>query len=72
MEGNTDSKGKTRKPKCKLIGENGNIFCLLSIASETLEKANMKKEAKKMFDRVMNSQSYSESLDIISEYVGVE
>lgn len=31
---------KKYKPECKLIGEDGNIFNLLSIASVTLKKRN--------------------------------
>ncbi len=29
------------KPKCKLVGENGNIFDLMGIASRTLKKAGL-------------------------------
>ena len=34
------------KPKCKLIGEDGNIFNLMSIASKTLKETGMEEEAK--------------------------
>lgn len=59
------------KPKCKLIGENGNIFNLMGIASRTLKEAGMEKEAKEMFDKVTSSGSYLEALAIISEYVEI-
>ena len=59
------------KPNCPLIGQNGNIFNLLGIASHTLKKSGMADEAKEMSARVMSSGSYSEALGIIGEYVNV-
>jgi len=59
------------KPVCKLIGEDGNIFNLMGIASRTLKKVGMKEEAKEMTDRILNSKSYTEALAIISEYVEI-
>lgn len=59
------------KPKCALIGENGNIFNLMGIASRTLEKNNMKEKAKEMRDRITSSNSYDEALSIIEEYVEI-
>lgn len=60
------------KPKCKLVGENGNIFNLMGIASRTLKKAGLREEAEEMVDRVTKSGSYIEALAIISEYVDIE
>jgi hypothetical protein len=60
------------KPKCKLIGEDGNIFNLLGIASKTLKEAGLKSKADEMAARVYDSKSYMEALAIISEYVEVE
>lgn len=59
------------KPKCELIGKDGNIFNLTGIASRTLKEAGMKEEAKEMVDRINNSKSYIEALAIISEYVEI-
>ena len=59
------------KPNCPLIGQNGNIFNLLGIASHTLKKNGMAEEAKEMSSRVMSSGSYGEALGIIGEYVNV-
>lgn len=59
------------KPKCKLIGEDGNIFNLMAIASRTLKKAELNKEAEEMIKRVTNSKSYIQALAIISEYVEI-
>ena len=61
-----------KKPKCKLVGSNGNIFVLLGIASHALKRSGMADEAKEMCDRVYSSGSYYEALGIITEYVDDE
>lgn len=60
-----------KKPECKLIGENGNIFNLIAIARKTLLKNNLDNEAKEMQERVFDSDSYDEALCIIGEYVDI-
>mgnify|MGYP001202328185 CR=1 FL=1 len=50
------------KPKCKLTGENGNIFNLMSIASRTLKKVGFEQEANEMVDRILKSKSYDKAL----------
>lgn len=60
------------KPKCKLIGADGNIFNLMGIASKTLKRADLKDEADEMVKRIMESKSYMEALAIISEYVEID
>jgi hypothetical protein len=61
----------TEKPKCKLIGEDGNIFNLMAKAQKALERANMKKASREMVERIWDSESYSNALSIISEYVEI-
>jgi hypothetical protein len=60
------------KPRCKLVGEDGNIFNLMGIASRTLKRAGLREEAEEMVDRITKSASYLEALAIISEYVDIE
>ena len=59
------------KPKCALIGKDGNIFNLMGIASRTLRNNNMKEEAKEIVIRIEESKSYNEALCIIGEYVDI-
>lgn len=59
------------KPKCALIGKDGNIFNLMGIASKTLRQNHMEKEAKEMVIRIEESKSYDEALNIIGEYVEI-
>ena len=45
------------KPRCKLIGEDGNIFNLMGIASRTLKEAGMKDTADEMVKRITNPKA---------------
>ena len=60
------------KPVCKLIGEDGNIFNLVGIASRVLRRNGMGDKANEMQNRVFSSNSYEEALSIIAEYVEIE
>ena len=60
------------KPRCKLIGEDGNIFFILGRVRETLKANGHADHAQEVSDRVMASGSYDEALRIIMEYVEVE
>lgn len=59
------------RPSCPLIGQNGNIFNLVSIAAGTLREYGMDAEAKELTDRIMGGQchSYEEALAILTDYV---
>lgn len=59
------------KPDCALIGQNGNIFTLMGIASQTLKKNGLREQAKEMQERITISGSYDEALGIIAEYVNI-
>ena len=61
----------SNKPKCPLIGQNGNIFVLMGIASKTLKENDMAEQAKEMCGRITASGSYDEALGIIDEYVEI-
>lgn len=54
-----------------MIGQDGNIFNLMGIASHTLKQNGMKEEASEMCSRITKSGSYSEVLGIIGEYVNI-
>ena len=43
------------KPKCPLIGSDGNIFNLLGMASRTLRENGMREQAQEMQSRVTAS-----------------
>ena len=66
-----DSPEEKAKPDCALIGEDGNVFNLMAIASRTLKEHGMANEAKEMCERVRSSGSYYEALSVIGEYVNI-
>ncbi len=59
------------KPDCQLIGQDGNIFNLLGIASRTLKNHGMEAQSREMLARAYQSGSYHEALGIIGEYVNI-
>ena len=59
------------KPDCPLIGEDGNIFRLIGIASETLRENGMQEQAEEMRSRIFQCQSYDSALSIIGDYVNI-
>lgn len=59
------------KPKCKLIGKDGNIFNLMGLASKALRDAGMGQEAKDMIKEVTEQESYEDALVVIMDYVDV-
>ncbi len=63
---------KNSKPKCKLLGKDGNIFNLLAIVSRTLKEKGLDKEAEEMQSRVCTSGDYYKALAIIGEYVQIK
>lgn len=67
----SENRQTQKKPECPLIGQNGNIFVLMGIASKTLKENDMSEQAKEMCRRITASDSYEEALGIISEYVEV-
>jgi len=60
------------KPKCKLIGEDGNIFFVLGRVRQALKASGNSEQAEEVSERVMVCGSYDEALKIIMEYVDVE
>ena len=71
IEQSQDISAERTKPDCALIGEDGNIFNLMGIASRTLRENGLGDQAKEMSSRIMASGSYDEALCIIGEYVEI-
>ena len=61
------------KPDCELIGQNGNIYNLMGIASRTLRENGMKQQAEELFKRITGGdcRDYYQALGIIGEYVNI-
>lgn len=59
------------KIKVNLIGEDGNIFNLVGIVSREMRYNGLEELASEMRNRVFNSESYDNALQIIMEYVDI-
>ena len=59
------------KPNCPLIGQDGNIFNLMAIASRTLREHDMAEQATEMCERIRNCGNYYSALGVIGEYVNI-
>lgn len=69
---NESNMDKKIKPKCALIGEDGNIFHLMGMASRTLKRNGMSEEATEMCNRITGgAKSYDEALMILQDYVEI-
>jgi hypothetical protein len=60
-----------QKPDCPLIGQDGNLFFILGMASNTLKEHGLAEQAEEMLRRAHQSGSYYEALGIVSEYVNI-
>ena len=60
-----------KKPKCKLIGKDGNVFNLIGLVSVALRKAKLTEQVAEMRNRVFKAGSYDEALVIMDEYVEI-
>ena len=60
-----------QKPDCPLIGQNGNIYNLIGIASDILRQNGQAAQARQMCKRVVQSHSYEEALNVIGDYVNI-
>jgi hypothetical protein len=59
------------KPKCKLIGMDGNVFAIIGNVKNALNKAGQKDRAKEFCDRALKAGSYDEVLSMLNDYVKV-
>lgn len=64
-------KQNRQKPNCPLIGQDGNIFNLMGIASRTLRENGMAEEAKQMQQEITQCESYGAALNVIGRYVNI-
>ena len=58
-----------KRPKMKLVGQDGNIFAILGRASRLLKENGQPQQATEISSRVYQSGDYYKALNIISEYV---
>lgn len=71
LGGYIQSQQTQQKPDCPLIGEDGNIFNLMGIASRTLKENGLSDQAREMRQRITQCHSYDSALCIIADYVNI-
>lgn len=59
------------KPKCVLVGEDGNVFNIIGKVSKILKRKGQPEQAKEFTDKAFEAQSYDEVLRLASDYVDV-
>jgi hypothetical protein len=59
------------KPRCKLIGEDGNVFNVIGRVRCALLNAGHDDEAREFMERAFRCGSYDEVLRLVLEYVDV-
>lgn len=62
---------QNRKPKCPLIGTDGNVFALIGMTQKSLRAIGEDELANEVFQRVTSCGSYEEALGIMQEYIDV-
>jgi hypothetical protein len=60
-----------KKPECKLIGENGNVFVIIGNVRRTLKEYEMFEEATEFSNRAFSAKSYDDVILLATEYVDI-
>jgi hypothetical protein len=65
--------GRKRKhlPRCKLVGEDGNVFNVIGRVMKTLKDAALEEEAEKFKKEALSSRAYHDVLALAMTYVEV-
>lgn len=61
----------TKKPQVKLVGEDGNVFNLIGICSQALNRAGQREAATTMTRECFAAESYDQALQIMMKYCDV-
>ena len=59
------------KPKCKLIGQNGNVFNIIGLVKKALKDSGQSDKAKEFVNRAFSAGSYDEVLNMADDYVEI-
>ena len=60
------------KPKCKLVGTDGNVFCLAGKVMAALRKAGYPEKSKEFSDALNKCPSYVAAWCVIHKYIEIE
>jgi len=60
------------KPKCKLIGKDGNVFNIIGLVKKALKESGQSEKAKEFVSRAFAAKSYDEVLAMADGYVEIQ
>lgn len=63
---------RQQRPKCKLIGTDGNVLALAAKVRQTLRDAGRPDKATEFVQRLPDCANYDEALLLMQDYVAVE
>jgi hypothetical protein len=58
------------KPRCKLVGEDGNVFSIIGRVRQALTEAGQEDRAREFVEKAFRSSSYDAVLQLCLEYGG--
>ena len=59
------------KPECKLLGEDGNVYNIISKVASSLKRAGFHKESSEFKQKALASHSYDDVLMLAAAYVDI-
>ena len=60
-----------KKPKCRLVGSDGNVFSVIANVCKVLKTAGMAEQANEFRTRAFSAASYGDVFVIASEFVEI-
>ncbi len=63
---------ETKKPTCKLVGTDGNVFAIIAHVGSALKKAGLHEQAIEWKTKAVQQHSYDDVLCLLYDYVEVE
>lgn len=68
-----DDKVKYPEITVKLVGQNGNVFNLIGICTQAMQRAKVSRAEREAFvEEVTHAENYAEALAIMMRWVNVE
>ena len=65
-------KVEIKKPTCKLVGEDGNVFSIIGRVSKVLKGAGQSDRAKEFSEKARKADSYDSVLRLCGDYVEIK
>lgn len=60
------------KPKCKLVGTDGNVFALAGRVSRVLKQSGQPEKAREFTTKLSQCKNYSEAIVLMGDYVEIQ